>query len=95
MEEKASKLFEKHITQAFDNVFFYDAIKFQKRIEEIRKSIKHPHFYYAVFDEENNTVTYKKKKWYKWFSGKRIVRLKIQPLEVDGLEGYYVQGEKR
>ena len=46
------------------------------RIAVIQKSIKHPHFKYAVYDSESGVIEYKWKPWYKWFSGKRIVHVK-------------------
>ena len=49
-------------------------------LEKARLSIKHPHFYYALVDIGNMTIEYKRKKWHKWFSGKRIVAIKIKPI---------------
>lgn len=49
---------------------------------QAKKSIKHPHFYYALVDLDTKTITYKKKKWYKWLSGKRIVAVKMVKYEV-------------
>lgn len=57
-------------------------------IEKARQSIKHPHFYYAEVDTDNLTVEYKRKKWYQWFSGKRIVKVKIKKLKAPGLPIY-------
>lgn len=57
-------------------------------LDEVRASIKHPHFYYAVIDVKAETVVYKRKKWYKWFSGKRIVTIKIAPFEVPAVTSY-------
>jgi len=60
-----------------------------KRIADVQASIKHPHFYYAVYDTETGEVQYKRKKWYQWFSGKRIVYIKIVKLDLGGLADYY------
>lgn len=60
------------------------------RIRRVRKSIKHPHFYYATYDIESGEVSYRKKKWYKWFSGKRIVIVKLRPIKPGGLADYAV-----
>ena len=57
-------------------------------IEKTRKSIKHPHFYYVVVDTEKLTVEYKRKKWYQWFSGKRIVSIKLLPIKVPDMPTY-------
>lgn len=57
-------------------------------IEKAKMSIKHPRFYYVVVDTKNMTYEFKKKKWYQWFSKKRIVSLKIQPIELPDLPDY-------
>ena len=57
-------------------------------IEKAKKSIEHPHFYYACIDLETREITYKKKKWYKWLSGKRIVLIKISKIEAPDLPIY-------
>lgn len=57
-------------------------------IEKAKKSIEHPHFYYACIDLETREITYEKKKWYQWLSGKRIVRIKISKIEAPDLPAY-------
>lgn len=57
-------------------------------VEKAKKSIKHPHFYYACVNPETGEITYKKKKWYKWLSGKRIVLIKISKIEAPDLPTY-------
>jgi len=69
---------EKSLEQEFE--------KTKISFEEIKNSIKHPHFFYALVDMEKNKIIYKRKKWYKWFSGKREVCVKIIPFRVKGLE---------
>lgn len=58
------------------------------RIKAVQKSIKHPHFYYALYDIETGEVQYKRKKWYKWFSGKRMVAIKVPKIKVEGVADY-------
>jgi hypothetical protein len=66
--------------------------------EKARQSIKHPHFYYAVVDTETKTISFERKKWYKWLSGKRIVAVKIIKLQMPSLYGegqlYYTKPPK-
>lgn len=52
-------------------------------IELVRKSIKHPHFKYAIYNIGTGEVKYKWKPWYRWFSGKReVVKIySFEPIE--------------
>ena len=65
-----------------------NAIQEVREIEAIRASIKHPHFKYAVYDKDNKSVVYRWKKPWKWFSGKREVRVKIAKFKMEGLANY-------
>ena len=56
-------------------------------IEKAKQSIKHPHFYYAEVDTEKLAIEYKRKKWYQWLSGKRVVHIKLPPIGA-GLPSY-------
>lgn len=56
-------------------------------IEKAKQSIKHPHFYYAEVDTKKLTIEYKRKKWYKWLRGKRVVHIKLPPIGA-GLPSY-------
>lgn len=69
----------KHLDKAFKEVLKDYKERVEPFVEKVRKSIKHPHFYYAIVDTENLTAEYKRKKWYQWFSGKRIVHIKFKP----------------
>ena len=70
------------------NTSMNKAIKDVQEINAIRASIKHPHFKYAVYDPEKKSVVYRWKKPWKWFSGKREVRVKIAKFEMEGLASY-------
>lgn len=76
------------IKKAFDEAEKKFKEVYEPFIEEVRKSIKHPHFYYADVDLDKMEISYHKKKWYKWFSGKRIVRLKPPKIECPSLPIY-------
>lgn len=78
----------KDLDKAFEDVSKDWKERVEPFIEKARKSIKHPHFYYAVVDTEKMTVEYKRKKWHQWFSGKRIVYIKIQTIKCAGLSEY-------
>lgn len=81
-------IIHKHLDKAFEDASKDWKERIEPFIEKARKSIKHPHFYYAVVDTEKLTVEYKRKKWYQWFSGKRIVHIKLQLFECAGLLEY-------
>ena len=49
-----------------------------RELRRIKKSIKHPHFYYAIYYPNNGEIRYVKKKWYQWLSGRRIVVIKLR-----------------
>ena len=63
-------------------------LEIEQEIEYVKTTIKHPHFQYAVYDTETKEITYKRKKWYKWLSGKRIVHLKVVKISCEGLYEY-------
>lgn len=44
-----------------------------ERIKIAQKSNKHPRLYYVEYDMNTGEIKYKLKKWYQWFSKKRIV----------------------
>ena len=72
----------KHLDKAVEEISRDWRERVEPFIEKTRKSIKHPHFYYAEVDTEKLTVEYKRKKWYQWLSGKRIVDIKLLPIKV-------------
>ena len=72
----------KHLDKAIEEISRDWRERVEPFIEKTRKSIKHPHFYYAEVDTEKLTAEYKRKKWYQWLSGKRIVDIKILPIKV-------------
>ena len=45
--------------------------------EKALAAIEHPHFEYACIDNVNNIIYIKPKPFWKWFSGKKIVTVKI------------------
>ena len=83
-----SDIIHKHLDKTFEDILKDWRERVEPFIEKIRKSIKHPHFYYALVDTEKLTVEYKRKKWYQWFSGKRIVHIKILPIKVPDMPTY-------
>ena len=50
-------------------------------IRRVQKSIKHPHFQYAIYNLDTGEVQYKWKKMKYWFSGKRIVYIEMEDNE--------------
>lgn len=70
----------KSLDKIFKNIEKDNKERVEPSIEKAKQSIKHPHFYYALIDTEKLTIEYKRKKWYKWFSGKRIVCVKLSTL---------------
>ena len=83
-----SGIIHKHLDKAFEDADKDWKERVEPFIEKARMSIKHPHFYYALVDTEKLAVEYKRKKWYQWFSGKRIVHIKILPIEVPNVPMY-------
>lgn len=80
-----------YVGKAFDSEINRCKKDVEPFIEKARASIKHPHFIYAVVDTDKLEITYHRKKWYKWFSGKRIVGIKIKPIGVK-IEPIYSSG---
>lgn len=78
----------KHLDKMAEEVSREWKERIEPFIEKTRKSIKHPHFYYAEVDTEKLTVEYKRKKWYQWFSGKRIVDIKLLPIKIPDMPEY-------
>lgn len=81
-------IIHENLDKAFEKVEKDWKERIEPFIEKVKMSIKHPHFYYAVVDTKNMTYEFKRKKWYKWFSGKRIVYVKIQPIEMPDIPDY-------
>lgn len=77
-------IIHRHLDKTFEDI----SKRVKPFIEKARKSIKHPHFYYAEVDTEKMTIQYKRKKWYQWFSGKRIVHIKILPIKFPDMPTY-------
>ncbi len=83
-----SDIIHKHLDKSFEDVSKDWKERVKPFIEKIRKSIKHPHFYYAEVDTEKLTAEYKRKKWYQCFSGKRVVHIKILPIKLPDMPTY-------
>ena len=83
-----SDIIHKHLDKIIEDVSKDWKERVEPFIEKTRKSIKHPHFYYAEVDTEKLTVEYKRKKWYQWFSGKRIVDIKLLPIKIPDMPEY-------
>ena len=53
---------------------------FEKKAKE---AIKHPHFEYACIDNIDRIIYIKIKPFWKWFSGKKLLTVKIHKLHID------------
>ena len=77
----------KYLGEAFDNAFD-NAFKQEAELDSVRKQIKHPHFQYATYDFDTKEIKFKTKPFWKWFSGKREVHVKIKKIKTEGLSNY-------
>ena len=73
----------KYLGEAFDNAFKQEA-----ELDTVRWQIKHPHFQYATYDFDTKEIKFKIKPFWKWFSGKREVHVKIKKIKTKGLADY-------
>ncbi len=85
MNFNIDKVIDKEFERCIRRVYNADL----DRIKLVQQSIRHPHFYYAVYNMETGEVKYVRKKWYQWFSGKRVVHIKIRSVMSKGLPDYY------
>lgn len=60
-----------------------------KLLEQARADLKHPHFHYAVIDTQKSIIEYRLKPFWKWFSGKKDIRVKIIKFNCAGLSDYH------
>jgi len=56
--------------------------------KKAREAIKHPHFEYALIDNIDRIIYIKIKPFWKWFSGKKMLAVKIHKFTVDN-SGWY------
>lgn len=93
MKKTPEEQWKEWLDKTWNEIEKRDKEVIQPFLEKAKKSIKHPHFTYAVADTEKLTITFKRKKWYQWFSGKRVVCIKIIPMKVDTTFGYDRTGD--
>lgn len=70
------------ITGSLEKMFKEGKKESDRKYQQALDMIKNPRKEYAVI-EKDDSITIHKKKWYKWFSKKKKVLIKVKPLEVD------------
>ena len=57
--------------------------------ERAKKEIEHPHFEYALIDIEKRVICIKRKPFWRWFSGKKLIVIKIVPFNIDNSDSWF------
>ena len=99
MSKKNNTSFEETIYEVLDENWA-KTISWQKiyndLVEKAKQQIKHPHFEYAIAIWGTHQIVVRTKPFWKWFSGKKIVivKMKVERFDLEGLSSYK-KGEQK
>lgn len=83
MSKKKPKTIEEYIKTKMEKSWEKTKKEWDFFDQKAKEAIKHPHFEYACIDNVDRIIYIRIKPFWKWFSGKKMVTVKIHKITID------------